>query len=314
MNRVIYTAYLVILSSNVSKNRAELITKAPERFPSGPQTSSQVWKVLRSWVNPGDVASAFWWRMTGPALAILMEQAGYDIHNQYQGLMFHFQYIVNRLGPPPRVKGPPTHWKSFMTDDYLPVEYSWNWSVEGSSPKVRYSVEAIGNEAGTIQDRFNQKMTQDMINQLNKERPGINWQWFNKLSKTFHDGTTTYERNPEDFLHSDTSSTFMAFEVHGGEIATKAYFIPVKADQMGISRFSVLSEGIQSLECESIQFLAYDRLMDFVSNTDEGRRLQVIGVAINCVKPVNSRLKIYLRSPQTTLNSAYAILSMHGQL
>ena len=39
----------------------------------------------------------------------------------------------------------------------------------------------------------------------------------------------------------------MAFELHNADVAVTAYFIPVKAEQTGRSRLSVLSETIKTL-------------------------------------------------------------------
>lgn len=241
----------------------------------------------------------------------MMQQAGYDPHSQYEGLLFHFLYIIGRLGPRPREPGPPRHWKSFMTDDFSPLEYSWSWDFDGSPPKIRYSIETISPIAGTPADPFNQAMTRDLIDQLNFERPGINWQWFEKLSTVFQDRCN----RPSCFTkNNNPSSILLAFELHKGEIATKAYFVPVKAEQLGVSRFTVLTEGVQTLEGDTFKFPAYQRFLDFVSTSKPSSQVEVIGAAIDCMDPEKSRLKLYVRSPETSLDSVCTMLSMNDEL
>lgn len=102
--------------------------------------STRAWVFLSHWSNPADPDAAYWWRATGAPLAVMMEHANYDAHAQYTGLLFYLRHIVNRLGPQPTTEGLPRSWRSFMTDDFSPIEYSWTWD---SSPKVRYAIEAI---------------------------------------------------------------------------------------------------------------------------------------------------------------------------
>ena len=52
-----------------------------------------------------------------------------------------------------------------MTDDFSPLEYSWIWDAKGH-PKIRYSIEAIGPDAGTAIDPFNRVQTMRLVNQL----------------------------------------------------------------------------------------------------------------------------------------------------
>ena len=93
--------------------------------------------------------------MTGPPLALLLLHAGYDLHSQYNGLLFHYQLNCLRLGARPGIDGVPRGWKSFMTDEFSPLEFSWSWDSSEERPQVRYSIEAIGADAGKAMDPFN---------------------------------------------------------------------------------------------------------------------------------------------------------------
>ncbi|MCJ1445421.1 MAG: hypothetical protein MMC23_005926 [Stictis urceolatum] len=279
--------------------------------------ASSAWTVLNSWMRPNDKDASFWWEATGISIASMMEEANYSVHEQYEGLLFHLKYVVPRFGPRPTRPGPPMHWKSFMTDDYSPLEYSWSWDNKGENPKIRFSIEAIGARAGTAADPYNQAMTRDLMSQLDRERPGIDWRWLDSLADSFtpQDGPKTSLKRKRSHADSgDSSSLMMAFELHKGNIATKAYFVPVKADQLGISRLEVLGEGIRHLQGPKISFPAYDVFEKFVSHPQRYSATDVIGVAVDCIAPEQSRLKLYIRSSKTTFKDVRAMLSMDGAI
>ena len=62
-----------------------------------------------------------------------------------------------------------------MTDDLLPLEYSWSWDA-GSHPRIRYSVEVISPDAETVFDSFNQVQTMRVVDQLCGALPETNRQ------------------------------------------------------------------------------------------------------------------------------------------
>lgn len=254
--------------------------------------------------------------MIGRPLALLLHEAGYDIHDQYAGLIFFRHCIAGRLGARPTYTGLPQIWKSFMTDDFTPVEYSWSWDTLGGPPKIRFSIEAIGPDAGTQSDPFNQCMTTDLVGHLGSVAPNVDWTLFDHFRDAFceqglekHDG-----EGSDDLKKSHGSSIFMAFEMHKSEVAVKAYFIPVKAKQTDRSRLSVLSDSIAGLESLDLRVRSYDHMLAFMTNDAEGSQLEIVGIAVDCILPQDSRLKLYLRSPSTSFDSVCAIMTMGGKL
>lgn len=73
-----------------------------------------------------------------------------------------------------------------MTDDFSPIEYSWSWDTLKASPRVRFSVEAIGEDAGTVFDPFNQKMTDELIHQVGSTVTKVDWHLFNYFRSMFY--------------------------------------------------------------------------------------------------------------------------------
>lgn len=200
-----------------------------------------------------------------------------------------------------------------MTDDFSPLEYSWNWDSPTAPPKIRYSIEAIGPLAGNESDPFNQASAIDLCGELDTICPKIDWKLFKMFQGAFCE-TSQPRRDDRSSIkdYSSSSSIFLAFEL-GAAIATKAYFVPVKAEQRGVSRLSVLTEAIQSLKNQYGGFDAYEKFLEFTT-TAQGSKFEIIGVAIDCVTPEKSRLKVYVRSPETSFHSVCEVLSLGGRL
>ena len=277
---------------------------------------TEAFRVLNKWLRPSTEDVEFWWLSTGSPRAGFVAAAGSNSQSQYASLLFLYYCITPCLGPRPTLSGKPANWRSFMTDDFSPIEYSWNWDTPKGPPKVRFSVEAIGQEAGTKFDPCNQKMTDELIERLGSTVPNVDWQWFNHFRSMFcqSDSTQLTLANTCAPELSHTSSVFMAFELQDAEVAVKAYFVPVKAEQTRRSRLSILSESIESLQGPDLRGPSYDHLLAFLNSRSANHGLDIIGVSVDCVSPADSRLKIYVRSSETSFDSVCDFLCMGGKL
>ncbi len=83
---------------------------------------------------------------------------------------------------------------------------------------------------------------------------------------------------------------------------------------MGRSSLSILSGTIRGLNRLGLKVASFDHLLDFMISHPNGAHLKVIGVAIDCVIPSNSRLKIYVRSTETSFDSVQTVMSLGGKL
>lgn len=106
---------------------------------------------------------------------------------------------------------------------------------------------------------------------------------------------------------------FFRFDLDRGRVAAKAYLAPIRALQTGEPAITVASRGITSLEGEQLRFPAYHQLLHYMATNSEGSILDFLGLAVDCVDPQSSRLKLYFRSPHTSLDSVFAVLTMGGQ-
>lgn len=278
------------------------------------EIGTEPWETIAPLLRSGhDLDAKFWWQMTGSILGILMEEAGYDIQSQYLGLLFHLHYIVPRLGPGASQGSNTLAWRSFMTDDFSPLEYSWSWDTPKSGPKVRYSIEAIGPSAGCPSDLFNQASTLELRQDLANSFPSMNFTWFDILQGAFCDNKIRLQSSSRNLTGlSSSSSLFLAFEL-GNNLASKAYFLPVKADQYGIAQLKMLNDAVETLRSHGFALAGYNKFLQF-TQTGQGAKLGIIAVAIDCTSPEDSRFKIYVRSPETSFRSVCEMMDLGGTI
>lgn len=269
----------------------------------------RVWDTLSQWLPSRDENSDFWWQTTGPHLATLLFQAGYTIHQQYQGLLFHYHVVTPHFGPMPLAGGTP-RWKSFMTDDFTPLETSWKWntSLADSRPEVRYSIEAIGLDAGVVADPLNQVSTKEMIKSFDTHTSSLDSKHFNHFAKAFFNEENMKEYMAKTGSHNG-STMFLAAEFLGDGFAFKSYFVPVQAAlPAGQTVADAIVQSIRSLGEKNV---ALDTYLDFVSDYPD-EYLKPFMVGIDCVEPSRSRIKVYVRSSRTSFDSVQDILTLGG--
>lgn len=69
-------------------------------------------------------ALEFWRDRIGTPLAILLHHAGYDVEPKYSHLRFFLKCTIPALGPSAELPNKSFTWKSFMTDNHIPLELS----------------------------------------------------------------------------------------------------------------------------------------------------------------------------------------------
>lgn len=266
-------------------------------------------------------AHMFWWQRTGIPFAILLEKAGYSFDEQLQNLRFYLEIIAPELGDGPRPDGTLRHWKSFMTDHHSPVEFSWAWNRGAELPVIRFSFEPIGAAAGTALDPNNQYAALRFVANQHCQIKGCDLSWFNHMWKTlihFDDPSVcprfTEKRRPGVTASSSShkSRAFLAVELNKAGLMLKAYYMPVfKAAAVGRSVMSVINDGIASLPGlpQGVKN-GHKKLLEFLQSNHKGRNLTPEIVATDCIAPERSRIKIYMRSQSSSLESVIDTLCL----
>ncbi|CAH0046829.1 unnamed protein product [Clonostachys solani] len=279
---------------------------APPMVPLELSFDPEVLDSLAKWFHPRSADGDWWWEIMGGHLETMLSAAGYSITDQSIALLFFYHWVSPRLGPRPTSSK--ADWKSFMTDDHSPVEYSWKWGFGDDAPAVRYSIEPIGCHAGT-RDILNQKATCELLTQLHRSRlQGLDLDWFNHFKHALlGPGTPAFKSKAANLSQS---TLFMSFEIADAArpVGVKAYFLPV--DAPGNSSSEQIFRAIAST-CPNL--VAVNQLQGFLCDDVHGRTIRPFMLGIDCVSSTKSRLKIYSRSRATSFDMVRRVMSVGGQ-
>lgn len=285
-------------------------------------TSSQrpephLWVLINDYYPQASRDFDFWWRTTGIPFASLLENAGYSFESQCQNLLFFYCFVVPELGAGGSARGLPGHWKSFMTDHFSLIEFSWEWGCGGEIPTVRLSIEPIGPYAGTAVDPLNQYTTARLVHQYQHLLRNCDLQLFDHFSKELLSYSHCLNEDEKN-IHSQRhrSRTFVGFDFGDDGIILKAYLIPTfKAAEMGQRTWTTIFHAIQNLPDYSVSlFPGLLALQSFLTKSPLGSEIEAEIFAIDCVAPVSSRLKIYMRSQSTSFVSVREFMTLGGVL
>ncbi|RFU32823.1 hypothetical protein B7463_g3510, partial [Scytalidium lignicola] len=246
-------------------------------------------------------------------LAEMMAMAGYTRHSSKIHEGFFCTSVAPSLGFHPRGTGAPQLWRSFMTDDHTPVELSWCWSSSKINPSVRYSVEPIGKCAGQTVDPINTAANIRLLGEALPLAPEMD------LYLHRHFQHLLLSRNLPDKKELTTdipqSQIFIAFDLLETDIVVKQYYLPSwRALAEGNSNFTIIKDAIRKLLGPADALLtSFDVLVDFIETLPIQLQPAVEIMAIDCLDPLRSRLKIYVRSRETTLQSVIEMLTLGGR-
>lgn len=272
--------------------------------------TTSIWSMVSRWVPPRNADYDFWWQLTGPHLAIMLSEAGYSVHEQYENMIFHYHIVIPRLGPRP----PPTgtsKWKSLLCVDGTPIEYSWKWNSTRGLPDVRYTIEPIGKFTGTLLDPLNQEATKELLYQLSLIMPSLDLTWFHHFATAFYNvEKDKYITEAMAGAHLTTTMS-LAFEFLKNGLAVKCYFAPKKLGQTGPMALESWASAVRSL-APSNETL--EKVVRFLETNPEGVTCTPFMLAIDLVKPSESRVKFYVQTPHTNFDSVRTIMTMGGQI
>ena len=250
-----------------------------------------------------------WWHLTSEFLLELVSHAGFTSHQQKLSLEFYYRFVVPNLGPPLTSIESPNLWKSFMTDDFTPIEFSWDWGNADSMTdrRVRLSVEPISYNAGTFKDPFNATASYELLHELSKTLKDLDLQWFHWLSgKMMADAPKVCPVTPT--YHASLSSVFLGFELGEPKPLVKAYLLPS-------SRNHPHERVTSSIVCRTLRAFASEissemlaDLVNFLETEGTVMQLSPVMIAIDCITQ-EPRIKVYMRSPDTSFASVRNLLS-----
>lgn len=249
----------------------------------------------------------YWYQTVGYVLAALVDSAGYS-HPRQVSILHHFASLVTpHLGVTPWSELP--RWESFMTDDHTPIELSWDFHTGIDQPTVRYSIEPIGLDVGTVANRRNDRAAADFKQGLVKAFPDTDTTWLDHFEACFGvcwtDGVSEGHR----------STMFWAFDLTEQAITNKAYFFPgAVAYARNRTKLAVIEDAITSAPgYSSGKLISFDVFTDYVGQHSDIRR-EVDMLALDVVPVDKSRLKIYFRDRRTDFRAVQETMSLGGRI
>ena len=115
---------------------------------------------------------------------------------------------------------------------------------------------------------------------------------------------------------SHKSRTFLAFDLHKHTVVVKGYLIPTfLAARTSQPTLTLIRRAITKLSLlHSVHFPAFDMLQTYLSTYPFGRALEPEIFSVDCLPSAQNRLKMYMRTKYTSLNSIRATLTLGGVL
>ncbi|WEW61698.1 hypothetical protein PRK78_007190 [Emydomyces testavorans] len=253
-----------------------------------------------------------WWKDVAPLLNNVMASAHYDVHHQYQYLLFLRDVLIPALGPYPHSANA---WKSTTTRSGIPVEISVNYRKD-HNPTVRISIEPTTYLSGTERDPFNQLPAKELFNSLS--RLGLRGYDAELFGRLVSDLTVT--PSEVDLIRSKgidvgafKSQATPGFDLQNGDISVKGYVFPnVKQTVTGTSVDKLVFDSLHKLEKYLHCSQALSLLEGYLQESGTGGNIGFI--AVDCIDPTQLRFKIYMAHPSVTLAKVEEAYTLGGRL
>lgn len=245
----------------------------------------------------------------------MMRLAGYAEDSQAIHRVFFKEHVARSLGPYPTRIENKALWKSFMTDDHTPLEMSWSWSEKSVTPIVRYAAEPIGWLAGTESDPLNSKATVICLGDTLPWAPDLDLKWYRHFLGSLVVADTRNKQSARTTATGPLSQTFIAFDLDKGSMAVKYYFLPaLRSTACCKTNLELIEESILGMpETDNSLAASLEAMKAYMRSQAPENQLQAEIFAVDCVNPADSRLKIYVRSRNTTFNSVLDVMTLGGR-
>lgn len=253
-----------------------------------------------------------WWKVLSSPLFSLMRSADYNEENQEKFAKFIREELVPSLGPSPN-PGHLPQFDSFCNDDFSPAELSWNICAGKST--IRFGFEPIGHFAGTPRDPFNMLESIQVLSRLFASRTFIDdmlWRHFSQELSLSPEQAPSVVARMEPNEHTTVNT--ISFDLRG-ETVPKIYFYPiVKALSLDMPAGELICDAIGRLEINVVPAINIIRAFVHESKAEFGNVIRLECLSFDAINPKQSRIKLYLRTPQTSLRRTQEIYTLGGRL
>ncbi|KAL3443126.1 aromatic prenyltransferase [Aspergillus insuetus] len=279
-----------------------------------------VFETISRWLPRRNPDSGYWWDLTGPQMAAMFEEAGYEKELQFENLLIHYYWTVPYMGSAPSPDGS-LKWNCILTGNGVSMVYSWKWNTSSpsSKPDIRIGFEPIGVHSATALDPLNQLSTKEILHTF-KERMPLSLDWTNHFLSACFDSETKYWVAKEKSGIPLATTVMIGHDYLHDGLTLKTYFFPRVAGERLLpwERWDAALRGALATHGENATS-ALDVLSEFLKTSPEGQALVPTGLALDngTTSPTSrtdSRVKFYFRSPKTTFASVREIMTLGGRI
>lgn len=287
----------------------------PKREPEQNSSMSSCDSIAQDLGFP-DQDQELWWRATAHSLGRLLADYRYSKDDQLLHLEWYHKYILPALGPYP-VRDQKPQFQPCPVSDGSACEHSINWREKGTRQTVRFTIEAVGPQAGTVADPFNQEAGERLLRRLAKDVPDVKLALFDHFAKDFFLPNDAAESLiPKMPPGTPLSQIWIAFDLLRGRLMAKVYFMPIlKWIHTGVPTKTLVFDTARKINVAHGTFNASIELLDsFLESSPTGENPVMEMVAVDCIDHADSRIKFYLRTGVDTLAKAKHQLTLGGRL
>jgi len=211
-----------------------------------------------------------------------------------------------------------------MCDDHTPVEIGWVFKPTGET-SVQYAIEALSIDGSPISPHQNLSILQNLS--LAGQCQGFDISWSRHCVQSLLCSSRfvprELQRDSQFFIgkqpHPTCSLTVTYVDVHSSSgidlaragMGLKAYFLPqVRSRVTGIPVMDILTSTINDLGMG----VPWSKATSYFSTLPAEFDVKPVIAAVDCVRDVDNRFKVYVRTQATHLSALREMLTLGGQL
>lgn len=259
----------------------------------------------------------FWWQATGKTFGILLEKSGYTPEQIQHHLTWYREQIPASLGPRP-VPGKKFPFTTGPIRDGSNVEFSINWKEKSKGKRrIRFTVGAVDDKAGTEADRFGQKETGRLLERMKQKYiPDLSTKRFEIFNDHFfikkEDEAAALAKIPSDIPRVQI---WVAFDIQP-DLNAKVYYVPFnKTLETGKHSNTLFFEAAADSSRDGLDFSpGVNTLKAYIDSKEHDYKPVSHLISLDCAEGPDARIKAYVSSMARSLKDSIDLWTLGGRV
>ncbi|KAH7100148.1 aromatic prenyltransferase [Auriculariales sp. MPI-PUGE-AT-0066] len=194
----------------------------------------------------------FWVNSLGPMLDSMLAEGQYSAVRRRELADFFTGCIAPYFGPKPTRDASNGRlipaWKSFMTDDFTPLEPSWTWKTGNAHPVLKFSAEAVPQSNTATGALASAMQMADGLSRYTDSPLEFDRDALVTVVNLLTSRVDSIQQGREHEQGSTALSQVMiGFDVNHGKTAVKAYILPtLRSLETGQSKLEVVTAAVRA--------------------------------------------------------------------